>query len=665
MLAVSAAWWTGAAEAGAIIYDTFTAPTGTSSNGRSPAPTDLPGGTWAMSTYYAYQLTGNALDLNTDQAGTVALASYGPYTRPDVITLSADVEVGGLSDGGNGGGGIALGFNPTAISGSGSDWPTFIGLVLHQNGTLVYRQTGANVASVAWSGPTFNVNAYYNLSYSVNTSTGQISNIKLQGSTANYAALVTAGTGFTTAGTAYASVYGDAANAGYHGYLDNYLVSTPDTQLTWNGGGGSPSDGPGTWTSGASWWTGSSSVAWSDGNQAVFGAGSGNGAAGTGIVNVSGAVKPSGIVFNTTGDGNPYTVSGGTIDFNGLPQTITANVNASIASTITNGSLIKQGAGMLTLSGSNSYTGQTTVYGGTLRAGSSTALGSNSSVWLANAAGAVLDLNGNSVSIDSLVNGGTIGGNVTLGAGTLTVGGGAGSPAYAGVISGGGAIVVATSGGTQWLTGNNTYTGGTTVTSGGSLGIGNYSAVNGNNYPVTLNNGLLIENASNHMPAINVGASGGTATWTSTGNHGFVDYNISGTGNLYYYAQGDDHFDYTGAGGYTLSGTFTLASNGSGGTQLIENFPNATINLLAACATTNNYSTPAWGRAVGIGKFGPQELRECCFLDRRQQPEYDLQRCHVRQRSVGQDRQRIADPRGIQHLYRGDDDRERCTHRRH
>ncbi|MBV5323624.1 autotransporter-associated beta strand repeat-containing protein, partial [bacterium] len=117
----------------------------------------------------------------------------------------------------------------------------------------------------------------------------------------------------------------------------------------------------------------------------------------------------------------------------------TAAIDLTISKIIsTTGSLIKAGDGTMLVSGANSYTGATTVNAGTLRAGIITnAFGTTSAVTLANTAGVTLDLNGFSNTIGSLTGGGTNGGNVTLGTGTLTIGSNNSSPAaYAGIISG-------------------------------------------------------------------------------------------------------------------------------------------------------------------------------------------------------------------------------------
>ncbi len=75
---------------------------------------------------------------------------------------------------------------------------------------------------------------------------------------------------------------------------------------------------------------------------------------------------------------------------------------------------------MLTLNGANTYTGATTINGGTLRARGGNAIGDASQVTLANTAGASLDLT-NDEAIGNLSGGGATGGNVTLNGNTLTV----------------------------------------------------------------------------------------------------------------------------------------------------------------------------------------------------------------------------------------------------
>ncbi|QOV88429.1 beta strand repeat-containing protein [Humisphaera borealis] len=162
------------------------------------------------------------------------------------------------------------------------------------------------------------------------------------------------------------------------------------------------------------------------------------------------------------------------------------------------GSVTKQGAGVLTLSGVNAtYTGSITVAAGTLKVGNAAALGTASGN-TAVAAGATLDITGFSLSEPIQLNGGTIkslSGTVTATTGTLTLNGGGTADVTAGTFtisgpvggtggfskSGAGTTVLGgttsfaggltVNAGTLILSTNAGYTGGTTVT-GGTLQIG-------------------------------------------------------------------------------------------------------------------------------------------------------------------------------------------------
>ncbi len=135
-------------------------------------------------------------------------------------------------------------------------------------------------------------------------------------------------------------------------------------------------------------------------------------------------------------------------------------------------SLTKSGAGILTLSGTNSYTGITTISAGTLALTNGSAILDTGAVVLANTVGATLLLNA-SETIGSLAGGGTSGGNVTLQGFTLTSGGANTDTTYSGVISGSGSLVK-TGSGTLTLANANLYAGSTAIKNGViSLGISN------------------------------------------------------------------------------------------------------------------------------------------------------------------------------------------------
>jgi autotransporter-associated beta strand protein len=116
------------------------------------------------------------------------------------------------------------------------------------------------------------------------------------------------------------------------------------------------------------------------------------------------------------------------------------------------------------LNGSNSYTGATTINGGTLKIGANNVMPNTSVVVMADTAGAILDINGMTDTIGSLSGGGGSGGYITLGSGSLTVNQFT-FGIYGGVISGTGSFTKS-SHGTLWLNGVNDYTGATTIAAG-------------------------------------------------------------------------------------------------------------------------------------------------------------------------------------------------------
>ena len=129
------------------------------------------------------------------------------------------------------------------------------------------------------------------------------------------------------------------------------------------------------------------------------------------------------------------------------------------------GEFYKDAAGTLVLSGNNTYTNNTHVRGGILRAGSATAFGTTNSFWMDNTAGVLLDLNNFNANAGALIGGGSLGGNIALGTGTLTIRDGL-NQTYAGAITGTGSLVK-NGGGNQRLAGcNSTYTGATTINAG-------------------------------------------------------------------------------------------------------------------------------------------------------------------------------------------------------
>ena len=198
----------------------------------------------------------------------------------------------------------------------------------------------------------------------------------------------------------------------------------------------------------------------------------------------------------------------------------------------------------LTLSGTNTYGGSTTINSATLCMGASGALPNGTTVSLANGSTATLDLNNYNQTIGSLTGGGAAGGNVTLGWATLTVTSGG---SYGGTISGTGGLAVGTSGGsgggTLILAGTNTYTGNTTINagtlqagSGGSGGLPNGTSVSlPNRTGATLQLGVN-QTIGSLTGTFSSGGSGGSyvnvGSYTLTVYSGCYGGVISGNGSL-------------------------------------------------------------------------------------------------------------------------------------
>jgi autotransporter-associated beta strand protein len=129
-----------------------------------------------------------------------------------------------------------------------------------------------------------------------------------------------------------------------------------------------------------------------------------------------------------------------------------------------NADLLKTGAGVLELTNTNTYSGNTLIQQGTLIATNGAAIANTSAVVISNTAGATFQLN-NSETIGALSGGGTTGGSVNIQGNTLTVGDQRDST-FGGIISGSGGSLSKQGTGILSLTNNSTYSGSTSVTAG-------------------------------------------------------------------------------------------------------------------------------------------------------------------------------------------------------
>ena len=247
----------------------------------------------------------------------------------------------------------------------------------------------------------------------------------------------------------------------------------------------------------------------------------------------------------------------------GATRTLTTATGSSATfnGIVSNGGIIKNGNGTLIMGTAEStYSGGTTLNAGTLSFGT-TRNGSVGNITSSSLGTGSLTLNGGTLTGSSsatraILNALTIGGDVTFGDGvnngilnfsagvdlggatrTLTIANS--SVSFNGVVANGG---LTKAGNTLVLTGNNTYTGATTISSG-TLQIGNGGAVGSIDSTSSVNNnGALIYNRNNSFTA---------------------GYAIGGTGTL----------EKQGAGTLTLTGsnTYTGGTKVSTGTLLVNN----------------------------------------------------------------------------------------------
>jgi autotransporter-associated beta strand protein len=184
------------------------------------------------------------------------------------------------------------------------------------------------------------------------------------------------------------------------------------------------------------------------------------------------------------------------------------------------GNLTKVGVGTFTLKGSNTYTGTTTLQGGYLALDAEDCLASASDVAIT--AGALKLLMTGTQTIASLS--GT-GGTVDLGSATLAIGYGNGNSDFSGDIKGSGSIKKLGTG-TLRLSGDNTFTGGTHISSGvlkidGAKALGDLSST------VTIESGAMLELSGD----INIGAKPVTVSGSGAAGEGALR-SISGKNEM-------------------------------------------------------------------------------------------------------------------------------------
>jgi autotransporter-associated beta strand protein len=263
---------------------------------------------------------------------------------------------------------------------------------------------------------------------------------------------------------------------------------------------------------------------------------------------------------STTPDARSLTLTGSNVGANTLRPNLTDNSPGLT-------SLIKNGNGTWVLTGTNTYTGGTTISAGILRAGSTTAIG-NGALTFNNGSTGTFQLNGFNISITDLTFSQTNSGSPIVENGaatpaTLTVSP-SGAVAFAGVLRNGstGALGLTMNGSGQLVLYNtNTYSGATTINSG-------TLTFNSNTSP-------SISGSANNS-TIHLGATVGSAT--ATLGLGFNPPN-------------------------TITSPLIVEAGGTG-TRLLASFPSSGTNTFGGTITMNTGLTVQSGSNNGPSAFG-------------------------------------------------------------
>ena len=318
-----------------------------------------------------------------------------------------------------------------------------------------------------------------------------------------------------------------------------------------------------------------------------------------GVVSGTGSLTKTGAGALTLSGANTY--SGGTTISAGVLQGDTTSLQGNITDNATlifnqgtngsyggvvsgSGALQKSGAGTLTLTSVNTYTGATEINAGTLALGAGASIASSSGVGLA--AGSTLDLSAAGNQTLGALNG--AGGTINLGANSLTLDG-AGNGNFGGSIAGTGSLVMDGTG-TQTLTGANLYTGGTVINSGTlALGAGGSLAAGS---ALTVTGGTLDLSTAGNQTLATLDGSGGQV--------------LLGGGSALTVTDGDFAGSIAGAGGLVKAGAGTLVLDGantySGTTQVVAG--SLVIGSDAAHTTAGVQSDVTVAPTGSLGGFG-------------------------------------------------------------
>ncbi|HVU18689.1 MAG TPA: autotransporter-associated beta strand repeat-containing protein [Candidatus Didemnitutus sp.] len=399
---------------------------------------------------------------------------------------------------------------------------------------------------------------------------------------------------------------------------------TAQTTVYWdtnNGTAGAGSTPTGTWStsnSNKNWTTNSAGTSnslatWTNGNNAVFSAGTD--AVNAYTVTVSGTVSVSGITIE---EGTP-TFTGGTINFSDTtPSFVVGTGLTSTINSVISGSngFNKSGAGTVIFdSTAKTYTGTTTVSAGTLQVNASNLINSTSA--LSVSSGATFQLNW---SVNQTVGALSGAGTVDFRTGTFTVGN-ASNSTFSGTLQNSYGTFVKQGTGTLTLSGNNTYSGPTTINAGAIVAASNTAlgtSTSGNTIAsgaaLQLQGGINLTEGDFTVTGTGLGATGAlrnlsgsntlNANLTLGGNTTFQSdagtFNSNGQINL-----GSNTLTVAGAGDVTFSGGITssggITMTGTGTTTFAGSSANSSTGALNINSGTTVFNLTPGTNATGGG----------------------------------------------------------------
>ena len=562
-----------------ILQDMFSGASG-SIVGQAPDTTNLPGGTWIASGLGSATYSGsNQMALQATNGGVEIATSSGSYSPPALLTISAGLAINGIDANGDPfGRGMGLGFCAVAPVPGTIEYSTggFVGLTLDAAGSagdasaagsVELDQANSNMQNrpVIIPFPTavfgaFSTSTLYTLSYTINTSTGQISNVSLSDGTttdtADYLPIDNYNTSgwFTAANTAYAALVNTAAYGGT-GNVSNFQLASaapPPTGSTWTGAVST------TWATAGNW------------SSAVPGS-------------TSSTTNTDTAIFNTSSTTNLTPV----VDAGRNLQNIAFDNSAgNLTATLTLGTTT--GNALLLTSGGTIQTTGTVV----------NAQNVNAPLVLEGANGTYTFASNGATNTATL----NFGGAITAGASgttTLTLGGfNTGPNTLSGAIGNGvaGATLALTVSSGNWvLAGANTYTGATTV-SGGSLRVGNGTSGSLGATAISISAGSLV---------LAAGGSIGNTSISVTGTGAFATQPGSGTLSAGTAGAGTSGATLSLGAGTTFSmvdgaiGTFNLQQQTSfGAANTALTLGGATLNFDLGSSAADSLNVKVGGASV-------------------------------------------------------------------